>query len=408
MNSFLTLRSLVHFRPLLLAAALVLSFAGSLQAQTAVKQINAGGAAVAPFAADNSFSAGSTFSSAAAINLTGVTNPAPAAVYQSVRWNAAFNYTLTGLTAGSPYQVRLHFVELSFTAAGQRKFNVAINGTTVLTAFDIFAQVGQNHALVQQFSATANSSGQIVVAFSQGGADNPSIAGLEVLTATVGRSPFGGSNWPINNGATIQAENNDLGGEGVAYHDADVANTGGQYRTDGVDIEATTDTGTGYNVGWINDAEWLDYTANITAGTYNIVVRAASGAAPAVGSVKVLLDGVVLGTVAIPNTGGWQNWQDFTISNIAIAAGTGRTLQLQFVGGGFNVNYVRFASTAVTYPLTVTNGTGSGNYATGTVVNIVAALGVNQVFEGWTGGTAANFGNAASASTTYTTTNVAQ
>src|ERR1035437_1574950 len=194
MNSFLTLRSPVHFRPLLLAAALVLSFAGSLQAQTAVKQINAGGAAVAPFAADNSFSAGSTFSSAAARNLAGVANPAPAAVYQSVRWNAAFNYTLTGLTAGSSYQVRLHFVELSFTAAGQRTFNVAINGTAVLTAFDIFAQAGQNHALVQQFNATANSSGQIVVAFSQGGADNPTVAGLEVYsTVAAGRSPFGGT-----------------------------------------------------------------------------------------------------------------------------------------------------------------------------------------------------------------------
>src|ERR1035437_1044160 len=167
---------------LLFVTTLVCLFTGSLHAQTPVKQINAGGPAVAPFAADNSFSAGNTFSSTAAINLTGVTNPAPQAVYQTIRWNASFNYTLTGLTAGSSYQVRLHFAELSFTAAGQRKFNVAINGTTVLTAFDIFAQVGQNHALVQQFSATANSSGQIVVALSQGGADNPSIAGIEVYT----------------------------------------------------------------------------------------------------------------------------------------------------------------------------------------------------------------------------------
>jgi len=155
-----------------------------LLAQTPVAQINAGGAAVPPFAADTGYSAGSTFSSAAAINTSGVSNAAPAAVYQTVRWASAFNYTIGGLSAGGSYQVRLHFVELTWTAAGQRKFNVAINGTTVLSAFDVFSQVGQNKALVNQFTATANASGQIVVAFSQGGADNPCVAGIEVLTGS--------------------------------------------------------------------------------------------------------------------------------------------------------------------------------------------------------------------------------
>jgi len=149
-----------------------------------VAQVNAGGPAVSPFVADTGFSTGNSFSSTAAINTSGVTNAAPASVYQTVRWASAFNYTVGGLTAGSSYTVRLHFVELTWTAAGQRKFNVVINGTNVLSAFDIFAAVGQNKALVSQFTATANASGQIVVAFSQGGADNPCVAGLEVLTAS--------------------------------------------------------------------------------------------------------------------------------------------------------------------------------------------------------------------------------
>ena len=89
------------------------------------------------------------------------------------------------LTPNASYVVRLHFVELSFTASGQRVFNVAINGTSVLSNFDIFAQVGENHALVEQFNATANSSGQIVIAFTQGSADNPSIAGIEIETPAV-------------------------------------------------------------------------------------------------------------------------------------------------------------------------------------------------------------------------------
>ena len=42
----------------------------------------------------------------------------------------------------------LHFAETYFTAEGDREFNVAINGTTVLTNLDIYATVGVNAALV--------------------------------------------------------------------------------------------------------------------------------------------------------------------------------------------------------------------------------------------------------------------
>src|ERR1700679_622839 len=175
------LRSRLRFSALILTGLFSCAFASTVRAQTPV-QINAGGAAVSPFVADQDFSAGNEFSSTATINTSGVTNAAPAAVYQTVRWNASFNYTIPGLTSGTSYIVRLHFVELSFTASGQRVFNVAINGTSVLSNFDIFAQVGQNHALEEQFNATANSSGQIVIAFTQGSADNPSIAGIEVWT----------------------------------------------------------------------------------------------------------------------------------------------------------------------------------------------------------------------------------
>ena len=150
---------------------------------TAVDQIDCGSStAVSPFVADEFFSAGNEFSSTATINTSGVTNAAPAAVYQTVRWNSSFNYTIPNLTAGSTYTVRLHFCELTWTAAGQRVFNVAINGNSYLSNFDIFATAGaQNKAVVEQTTATANSSGQIVISFTQGSADNPEIAGIEIL-----------------------------------------------------------------------------------------------------------------------------------------------------------------------------------------------------------------------------------
>ena len=150
---------------------------------TAVDQIDCGSSsAVSPFVADEFFSAGNEFSSTATINTSGVTNAAPAAVYQTVRWNSSFTYTIPNLTAGSTYTVRLHFCELTWTAAGQRVFNVAINGNSYLSNFDIFATAGaENKAVVEQTTATANSSGQIVISFTQGSADNPEIAGIEVL-----------------------------------------------------------------------------------------------------------------------------------------------------------------------------------------------------------------------------------
>ena len=148
-----------------------------------VVQIDAGsGSAVASFAADTDFNTGNEFSSGAAINVSTAANAAPAAVYQSCRWAPSFSYTIPGLTAGGRYTVRLHFAELTWTAPGQRTFNVAINGTNVLSGFDIFAAAGaQNKAVVEQFTAVANTAGQIVIAFTQAGVDNPEINGIEVL-----------------------------------------------------------------------------------------------------------------------------------------------------------------------------------------------------------------------------------
>jgi hypothetical protein len=128
-------------------------------------QINAGRPAIAPFNADKDFVGGGMISHANTIDLSGVTNPAPMAVYQTARVGN-FSYTVPGFTPGSSHTVRLHFAETYFSTAGARKFNVTINGTQVLSAFDIFAAAGaKNKAIVQQFTAKANSSGQYVVQF---------------------------------------------------------------------------------------------------------------------------------------------------------------------------------------------------------------------------------------------------
>ncbi len=143
-------------------------------------QINSGGPAVAPFVADEFFAGGGTINHANTIDLSGVTNPAPMAVYQTARIGS-FTYTITGgFTAGSSHTVRLHFAETYWTAAGLRIFNVTINGTAVLTNFDIFATAGaKNKAVIEQFTENANSSGQYVIQFTPV-KDNSLVSGIEV------------------------------------------------------------------------------------------------------------------------------------------------------------------------------------------------------------------------------------
>lgn len=153
-------------------------------ASTAIFQIDCGGPAVAPFAADEFFNTGATSATNSTINTAKVTNPAPMSVYQTDRYGGAFTYTLPGLTSGASYTVRLHFAETYWTAVGERVFNVAINGNPVLTNFDIVASAGgPDIAVVEPFTVTANSSGQIVIAFTAGTADLPKINGIEILSS---------------------------------------------------------------------------------------------------------------------------------------------------------------------------------------------------------------------------------
>ncbi|MGA2248555.1 MAG: malectin domain-containing carbohydrate-binding protein [Verrucomicrobiota bacterium] len=147
-----------------------------------VYQVNSGGGAANPFTADADYSGGSTSSTGAAIDTSGVTNPAPQAVYQTERWGN-MTYTFPNLTAGASYRVRLHFAEIYWTAAGIRQFNVFINGVQVLTNYDIFADTGgMDRAVVKEFTANANVHGQITVQYvNVPGKDNAKSSGIEIL-----------------------------------------------------------------------------------------------------------------------------------------------------------------------------------------------------------------------------------
>jgi hypothetical protein len=131
-------------------------------AGTPVYQLNSGGPAVAPFAADAYFTGGTPdVTSFGAVDTSAVSNPAPERVYETERWGA-FSYTAPGLTPGVSYTVRLHFAEIYFTAAGQRTFNVLINGTQVLTNFDIIVAAGTYNKAIVRHSNPKSSGIEII------------------------------------------------------------------------------------------------------------------------------------------------------------------------------------------------------------------------------------------------------
>lgn len=173
------------------------------------------------------------------------------------------------------------------------------------------------------------------------------INGTPPVTET--QRPYGAGNAVPG---TIQAENFDYGGEGVAFHDTTPANEGGALRTaagEGVDVEATADTGGGHNVGWTNNGEWLEYTFTSAAtARYDLKVRVASPSTA--GKLSLAIgEGTALGGVRdVPNTGGFQQYSDLTIATgQQIAAGT-QVLRLNVVAGGFNLNSITVSPSTVT------------------------------------------------------------
>ncbi len=131
--------------------------------------------------------------------------------------------------------------------------------------------------------------------------------------------------------STFQAEDFDLGGEGVAYHDTDAANTGGAYRlSEGVDVRTGTDADLGYEVGNAKPSEWLEYTVNVgTTGVYDIGLRVAAGGSGG----RVHLDYLgadVTGPVTIPTTRGWTKWTTVWINGVRLQSSQGGVLRLAF------------------------------------------------------------------------------
>lgn len=108
----------------------------------------------------------------------------------------------------------------------------------------------------------------------------------------------------------------------------------------GVQTESTSDTGGGLNVGWIDSGDWMAYN-NITipaSGYYTIEYRVASINGGQL-SADLNAGSIVLGSLGVPATGGWQNWTTISHS-VYINAGT-YNFGIFAQTGGWNINWWR-------------------------------------------------------------------
>jgi carbohydrate binding protein with CBM6 domain len=167
-----------------------------------------------------------------------------------------------------------------------------------------------------------------------------SAAGPAARAATEG--PYGGTAAAVP--GTVQAENYDTGGQGTAYNVTSVNGTANGYRSDGVDLEATTDTGGGDDLGWTAAGQWFKYTVNVaTAGTYTVGLRLAAPNAVTDGLHIASSAGTNLsGNVNVPATGGYQDWTTVN-ATVTLPAGT-QTLTVDQDNAGWNINYLTFTS----------------------------------------------------------------
>lgn len=225
----------------------------------------------------NSGSNAATWSALQGVDST-VPAGTPASLFLSERWSPSDNPAMKWafpVPAGTPLQVRLYFANgCSCTqTVGARRFNVSIDGSQVLSDFDIVAAVGHQRGTMRSFDITSDGSVNIDT---QHVVENPLINGIEIVRTDVTPTPGGGASLAkvaVTSASASPAQIVDAGGidwsqtrgafmvgSTVFYGNVD----GSLYRTS---FDGTT-FGTPSKVSPYHDPAWKDVSNNL-GGTYD-------------------------------------------------------------------------------------------------------------------------------------------
>lgn len=116
------------------------------------------------------------------------------------------------------------------------------------------------------------------------------------------------------------------------------------YFNNGFQIENCSDAGGGYNVGFANNGDYLDYLIKVPeAGEYQLLFRIASQYSNGIISIRASSGGSfqTYGSMNVSATGGWQNWENQSV-RLNLPAGNLR-LRLYSFAGEYNINWFNIA-----------------------------------------------------------------
>ena len=182
-------------------------------------RINAGGGRYyppnRPYWESDSHEQGGDSAAPSNVSSTDILNTTDDVLYRSERYGTTFGYNIPVQSSGS-YTVRLHFAEIywcvgtnpcpnngSGPGKGARVFNVNVEGSPVLSNYDITAKVGKLKAVVEQVQTTVTD-GTLNINFTTI-ADNAKISAIEVI------APSGGAGDVVwTNLVGVTANGNDL------------------------------------------------------------------------------------------------------------------------------------------------------------------------------------------------------
>jgi hypothetical protein len=133
--------------------------------------------------ADQDFAAGKwgavdgSSSDRTGLGVKGTDNPT---IYETERYSMeSYKFTVPN----GAYTVKLHFAETydGIGAAGDRVFDVSVNGKVVLPSFDPFKEAnGAQKAIAKEYKDVQVTNGQLVIGFTPK-VENPEINGIEIL-----------------------------------------------------------------------------------------------------------------------------------------------------------------------------------------------------------------------------------
>jgi PKD repeat protein len=158
----------------------------------------------------NSGSSTSSYNPVANVDST-VPASTPRAIFDTERYDPQHNNQNQNLlwsfpvASGTQVDVRLFFANrcTCTSTVGSRVFNVTVNGSTVLSNFDVVATAGDQTGTMKDFVVTAPSTGRVTIGFGRI-TQNPNIDGIEILkTGVIATPPTDTWNIRSYNGTTV-------------------------------------------------------------------------------------------------------------------------------------------------------------------------------------------------------------